>query len=180
MRFEIVVRDKRIPLASILAIISVMIVVGATIPKWTLAALTYYPAGKRYESKNVADHSGSANLSVSTFSFGADSIGHLCLNGTVSKQFSYNDTPAYAVNDALTIGYAYDGAFQSDNKDDWNVVSDAEKEVAGINLKKKIDKGTLIIRKSTDNNTWVRGSRSCYHKMVHRLFADRIRLHCRT
>lgn len=138
-----------------LAIVVVLISICLLTPLSALAAAkAYYPGVKSYQSRENAEHLTTASFSVSNFAFGAPSIGRVELMGSVNEESTINQYPAYAVDGTLTIGYAYDGSYLDGEKTEWNLYSDSGKTAAGIALKKKIEKGTIIIQKSTDGVIW--------------------------
>ncbi len=103
-----------------------------------------------------ADESGNyySGSSIDSFAYGRPSMGELAIYGDIPSEDTYQGYTSYAAKGEITIRYSYDGAFQTDKKEDWNLISDKSKKVNGIELSKKIALGTVIVQKSTDNQTW--------------------------
>ena len=116
---------------------------------------TYYPPINCYENENNSSYEDSKQYLTDEFCFGKNSIGKFFISGSINKESVFDGYQAYAAKGTLTIGYTYDGSYKTKVKEDWNLISDSEKSVDGISTKKKINKGAIIIQKSTDGSTWV-------------------------
>jgi hypothetical protein len=111
----------------------------------------YSPGAKIYEDNN---NSYPEETAVQNFSYGKTAIGEFYFEGSVTKESTYKGYNAYAVEDTFSLAYGYDNSYQTKEKDNWNLVSDSSKSVAGIQLPKKMGKGAIIIQKSIDGSTW--------------------------
>ncbi len=110
------------------------------------------PPKKIFETDESGDYySGS---SIDGFTYGKSSMGELAIYGDIPSEDTFQGYTSYAAMGEITIRYSYDGAFQTDTKEDWNLISDKSKKVNGIELSKKISLGAVIVQKSTDNQTW--------------------------
>ena len=127
-----------------LVICSYRSVIGNSI---TLECLSY---------QTETDTSYKAKTSVvEKMSYGRANIGPVKLDnskGTINKW--NDDIDAYSSTRDLTIQYGFEGNFKSNGTEKWNITSDGGKVVNNINLNKKIQDGSLIIRKSYDNVHW--------------------------
>lgn len=116
-----------------------------------LASSMYYvDAVGRYESVDSFNNSGS---SATKFAYGKQTLGGLYVNGEM-KTSSINGVKAYEVNGPISIGYSYSGDYQTSVKEDWNLYDSDEKQIGDIKLSKKIEKGLVLIQKSTDGVNW--------------------------
>ena len=118
------------------------------------AETTYTPAVEAFESSEESNHSAYDAEKKSSFSYGGKSMGALTVSGGINDISTINGFTAYSANGPLIIGYDYDGSYQTGNKNEWNLISEDGKEVLGFSISKKIEKGTLIIQKSTNGTTW--------------------------
>ncbi len=91
---------------------------------------------------------------VNKFIYGYDNIGIFNIKGDIVQQEMYNEYSAYGVGDVITFEYNYNGNFHTDNEESWNIYSDDQKIVAGIELDKKVREGVIIIQKSVDGISW--------------------------
>ncbi len=115
----------------------------------------YTVPAKGYESKDEsARYAASPENSVSVFSYGKSSIGTFNLSGPVNKESTINGYAAFAATDSLTLGYSYDGDYQTGEKESWNLYSDSGKSVMDISLRQKVGNGVFIVQKSTDQTNW--------------------------
>ena len=92
--------------------------------------------------------------SIDSFSYGRKSLGDLAIFGEVTSEDKYQGYSSYASKGEIHIRYSYDGAYKTDKKEDWNIVSDKTKSVNGIELPKKLALGAIIVQKSTDLEKW--------------------------
>ncbi len=107
-----------------------------------------------YQTENDTSYKSKTSV-VEKMSYGRANIGPVKLDnskGTINKW--NNDIDAYSSIRDLTIQYGFEGNFKSNGTEKWNITSDGGKVVNNINLKKKIQDGALIIRKSYDNVHW--------------------------
>ena len=120
--------------------------------------LTYAADVKKFPTKSIfeAGESGEyfSGSRIDSFTYGKSSIGTLSLLGDITSESTYNGYVAYAAGENIKIHYMYDGSFQTEKKEDWNLISDKSKKVNGIDVSGKIGLGAVIIQKSTDGSTW--------------------------
>jgi hypothetical protein len=124
------------------------------------------PPVKRYENDNGFSVSSSDSVSKPTY---GNSIGALFIDGASSHETTADGTTAYAADGNVSVGYTYtDGDYQTDVKENWNLVSSDAKTIGDIKLSKKVAKGTLIIQKSVDGKAWQNAREPIYN-----LFSDK-------
>ena len=125
------------------------------VPTNTYASNSYRASARLYETVDESlGYTLSFDNAISSFSYGKETIGMLELSGTVNKNTTIDGVDAYAVTDGITVRYSYDGGFHGKDKEDWHLVSDSGKTVAGIPLSKKIEDGVFVIQKSVDLINW--------------------------
>ena len=112
---------------------------------------TYSVSGKKYEGDENSNHE--TTTSVSSFSYGKDSVGMMAVKGDIHKTTTFNGKTAYGVNDTIAFRYVYNGEYQDSKGNQWYLENDKCKTVAGIDTK-QIQKGAIIIQKSADGTTW--------------------------
>lgn len=112
------------------------------------------PKGTIYELPEDSQYSTIEDHEVQRFMYGRKSLGTLSVAGPIGKESTYKGVTAYSVTAPITFGYDYDGSFQTDDKDNWNIESDNGKTVNGIEVSKKVRSGVVIIQKSPDGKNW--------------------------
>lgn len=90
------------------------------------ATMNYYVSGNSYELVDGTDFKVIGS-SKSTLCFKQKSIGSLTVKGNISKATTYDDYAAYGALDEISINYLYDGAFQTKDKEAWNLTSSDSK-----------------------------------------------------
>lgn len=125
-----------------------------TLQSNTVHAANAFPTHNMYEAGQDSGYTLDSKNSVESFSFGANSIGVLTIDGNVNYQETYDGFEAYGANGNVTFKYKYSGNYNSDTKTNWNVISDDSKKVAGIDIGKKINKGIVLVQKSTNGSNW--------------------------
>ncbi len=110
--------------------------------------------GTAFELGDDAKYVYDAAAPMTCFSYGRRSMGQLSLTGAINQTDVYNGVTAYGTEGGISFSYAYDGAFQTDNAEEWNIVSESGKNVNGIAVGAKIGTGALIIQKSYDGVTY--------------------------
>ncbi len=128
---------------------------SSLLPIHAEAVQTLYPEAELYQSKDNETHSTQKQYKVSSFTYAKTPIGKLTLTGSASQEAQYEGFPSYSVNDGCVIGYSYNGSYLNNKKEQWNLESDTGKTAAGITLSHKIEKGTIIVQKSTNHSNWV-------------------------
>lgn len=114
----------------------------------------YKVAGTFYEVKDNNNYKYQDAEAVTQMSFGNESVGALYINGVNLSEDTYNGFNAYGTNGNVTLSYVYDNTLLDGNKDEWHIVSDKTKKVAGNKLDSDILKGAVIIQKSYDGITY--------------------------
>ncbi len=116
----------------------------------------FNPDGKVYELESGSDYNyTSATACTGNTSYGKKAIGSINIYGSDLEESTYNSKLAYGATGEITLGYNYDGSFQSGVKSEWNLMSESTKTVGDISVGSKVKKGVIIIQKSTDGSTWV-------------------------
>lgn len=102
--------------------------------------------GSKYTFDNAA--------TVDRMQYGKKSLGEFSLGGQIKEKGNYRKHTAYGLQGEVAFSYAYDGAYQTDNKESWNIISEEGTIVNDIQLSGSIAKGVLIVQKSEDAYTW--------------------------
>lgn len=111
-------------------------------------------AGSSYEIKGNAKYSFEGLTPTGNMSYGQSSIGALSVSGEDLTKSSYNGKTAYGASSNVSFTYTFDTSLINTAVDEWHLVEDSEKKVAGQKLDSSILKGTLIIQKSYDGETY--------------------------
>lgn len=107
-----------------------------------------------YQSAINEDYTISREYSTSSFYYGKTSIGNFFVSGDADQQGSIKGFSAISAKGQLTIGYEYDGSFQTDDKEQWNITSDSTKSVNGLSLSGRMQDGAMLILKSNSGSDW--------------------------
>lgn len=110
--------------------------------------------GIYYEVKDNNNYKYQDAEAVNQMSFGNETAGSLYINGVNLSEDNYNGVAAYGVSGNISFSYVYDNTLLGASKDEWHIVSDKTKKVAGNKLDSDILKGTVIIQKSYDGITY--------------------------
>lgn len=88
---------------------------------------------------------------------GADTYGTFSISGNIVNVDCINDIPIYGVSgeDIISLTYSYTDKYLKASNEEWHLVSDSCKEVDGISLNDKIQKGAIVIQTSKDGAKWV-------------------------
>lgn len=113
----------------------------------------HYVSGTSYE---LPDNSGyeASGTSKEMLCYGEKSIGKLTVLGSITDTSTYSNFLAYGATDEISLSYLYDGKYQTKDKEEWNLVTSDEKNVNGISIEKKVNKGAIIVQKSRDKIAW--------------------------
>lgn len=85
-----------------------------------------------------------------------NTLGNFSLHGEVSADGDYNGVPSYVVSAGnAELTYSYSDSLLTAPEDEWHLVKDNSKKVAGLKLDSDIDYGTLILQTSKDGKSWV-------------------------
>lgn len=114
-----------------------------------------YPSGSSYELVEGSSYNYSGASPVSDLIYGRKTMGTFYIVGNFNEESTYREKLAYGTEETISFGYYYDGAFQTDVLEDYNILSDKSATVSGITLSGSIAKGALIIQKSYDGINWV-------------------------
>lgn len=113
------------------------------------------PSHNLYETESDLGYTLDTKNSIEKFSYGAKSIGTFAIDGNIAQQGKYGEYTAYGVNGEISFRYNYLGNYNSGTKTNWSIISDDSKEIAGIELKNKVNRGVVIVQKSTNGQTWI-------------------------
>ena len=114
----------------------------------------YVIDGDSYELSDASEFNTSGQKATVQMCYGAESIGKLVLSGSINEQTTYNKWDAIGATGDVSLTYTYNGAYQTDNKDTWNLSSSTGKNINGNNIDKKIEKGAIVIERSKDGIVW--------------------------
>ena len=86
----------------------------------------------------------------------SDTCGQFVLNGTLTADGTEANVPSYSVSgEEVSFAYTFPDALCDAQEDAWHLVSDSGKNVAGVKLETKIQKGAVIVQTSKDGQVWV-------------------------
>lgn len=106
-----------------------------------------------YEFDN-GDYYFSASEPIAMMSFGKQAIGSLIVSGHLTGSTEFNGVQAFGVQDGqVSFSYVYDDMFISEDNP-YHVISDKGNKIDGIKLSAKIEKGALLIQKSSNGDSW--------------------------
>ena len=106
-----------------------------------------------YEFEN-GDYDYSSAEPTAMMSFGKQSIGSLIITGHLTGSEMYNGVQAYGIQDGqVSFSYHYDDTFISEDHP-FHVISDKGNKIDGMKLTAKIEKGALLVQKSSDGINW--------------------------
>lgn len=102
-----------------------------------------------YEFSEASGHKSSANTKT---------YGQFSIVGTESNPVSIgkkNGVPAYTIDKGkITISYTYSDDILNAANDEWHLVEDKEKNVDIYKLDSNVQKGTLLLQRSSDHLNW--------------------------
>ena len=114
----------------------------------------YKISGNSFELSDDSGFNTSGKKATSRMCYGAGSIGELVIAGSINNQTTYNNWDAIGATGALSLTYTYNGAYQTDDKDTWNISSSTGKTINGNDIDEKIEKGAIVVERSLDGNSW--------------------------
>ena len=136
----------------------VIMCVICAISKFTVSATEetkeFKIQGVCYEVKDNNNYKYQDAEAVNKMSFGKEAVGSLYVKGVNLSEDTYNGVKAYGTTGNVTFSYVYDNTLLNASKDNWHIVSDKTKKVAGEKLDADILNGTIIIQKSYDGKTY--------------------------
>lgn len=118
------------------------------------AANGYTVEGQSYELTDGSSFDVNGNSSKNTLCYGRRALGSLEASGSINEQGTYGSWNAIGAYGEIALTYSYDGSYQTSNKEQWNLTTSNDKSVNGIDLGKKIEKGAIIVEKSSDGKQW--------------------------
>lgn len=118
------------------------------------AANGYTVEGQSYERTDGSSFDVNGNSSKNTLCYGRRALGSLEASGSINEQGTYGSWNAIGAYGEIALTYSYDGSYQTSNKEQWNLTTSNDKSVNGIDLGKKIEKGAIIVEKSSDGKQW--------------------------
>lgn len=123
--------------------------------KYEQSGVIKYPAGSSYELSEGASYNYSGASPVSYLTYGRKTMGTFYIIGNFNEESTYQDKFAYGTEETISFGYYYDGAYQTDVLENYNILADESTVVAGSTLSGSISKGALIVQKSYDGINWM-------------------------
>lgn len=144
----------RFTLHRIFSLILLFTICGSFVFSISAAASDYCPDTKLYELPLGSEYLIEEKKEVNRFSYGRSAIGKFKVKGPVDRETSRGEKTAYSVSGPVTFTYQYNGDFQTDNRDAWNLYDHSEKNVNGEKIPKKVKSGAIIVQKSNDGFHW--------------------------
>lgn len=114
-----------------------------------------YPVGSSYELSEGSSYNYSGATPVSDLTYGRKTMGTFYIVGNFNEESTYQDKFAYGTEETISFGYYYDGAYQTDVLENYNILVDESTVVSGSTLSGSIAKGALIVQKSYDGVNWI-------------------------
>ena len=146
-----------VTLTTLLAILGVMVfcsnIVNAAEKKENLYS-------ESYEVNEGAKFTFASDDKVTSFGYGRSALGTFYIQGAINDPTEFNGVKAYGTSGNITFGYDYNNSFQTGTATDWNLIDsgwfEGKISIAGEEIKpsKNIDKGAIVIQKSSDGKTW--------------------------
>jgi len=118
------------------------------------SSTTQSPAVQPYEIQEDNDISLSDSSAVNKFSYGKNAVGHFALSNTDDRVSEYDGCKTYFAEGPVSFNYSYDGSYQTENKEEWNLASYDSKKIGDIKTKKNGKSGEVLIQKSEDGKKW--------------------------
>lgn len=94
------------------------------------------------------------DYAVQKFAYGRTSMGTLTLSGAIDQQTKYKEWNTYLADNTVSIGYQYNGAYQSGIDEEWHISSIGVKTIGNLSLSSKIKMGAVVIEQSADGENW--------------------------
>lgn len=110
---------------------------------------------KSYELAEGSKFSFSNAMAVENMEYGKKALGEFSLVGQITRKGNYRKHTAYGLQGDVAFSFKYDGSYQTDKAEDWNIISEEGTIVDDIRLSGSIAKGALIVQKSEDAYTWI-------------------------
>ena len=107
-----------------------------------------------YAIKENSSYAVKNGTKTDIFVFGEKTLGTLSIDGEILETQPYNNVTAYTAVDELRFRYYYDGDYQNDNKNDWNLTDSDAKKISGCDTDGKIKCGGLLVQSSSDGENW--------------------------
>ena len=123
--------------------------------KYEQSGVIKYPAGSSFELTEESSYNYSGASPVSDLTYGRKTMGTFYIIGNFNEESTYQDKLAYGTEETISFGYYYDGAYQTDVIENYNILADESTVVAGSTLSGSISKGALIVQKSYDGINWM-------------------------
>ena len=122
----------------------------------SLMVLAQPISGTSYQMDEGAKYVfGSGSRVYNDYSYGQSSLVKISIGDSLYENATYNGYTAYGVSGGVRFWYfPVSESFQTDDPEEWNLITDAGKSVNGISLSQKINKGVFIVQKSSDGSTW--------------------------
>lgn len=102
--------------------------------KYEQSGVIKYPAGSSYELSEGASYNYSGASPVSYLTYGRKTMGTFYIIGNFNEESTYQDKFAYGTEETISFGYYYDGAYQTDVLENYNILADESTVVAGSTL----------------------------------------------
>lgn len=128
--------------------------IGANTSVCVAEAATLTPAAQLYELPDNNGYNIEEQQEVTSFAYGKSSLGTFSVSGNIDDVSAYRGKTAYGVSGNLSFSYAYDGALQGNNAENWNLSFDTATSVAGYNLPVSIGQGVVLIQTSTNGSVY--------------------------
>lgn len=72
------------------------------------------------------------DYAVQKFAYGRTSMGTLTLSGAIDQQTKYKEWNTYLADNTVSIGYQYNGAYQSGIDEEWHISSTGAKTIGNL------------------------------------------------
>ena len=150
-------KNKWSILTIILFVLTLFLIAPFIKPSASNNEKTMVIGAKTYEFDEDSNYNFSSASEVASMSFGKKQLGSLSIKGNITDTSTYRNRTAYGLGDdsKISFSYTYDGSLLTDEKNVWHLDTDTGTAVENINLGGSINKGVMIVQKSSDGSTWV-------------------------
>lgn len=148
---------KKIHMKKILFCLTAAIGLLVTAPKAVNAEEeAKLPSGVYYEFEDGEDFicNTETERTEMVFDYGKSRLGEFSVSGNKLSADTFGGVQAYGVSGELALRYEYDGAFHSDVKTNWKIISCGEDKIDDIELDKSVANGSIIVCKSENGADW--------------------------
>lgn len=121
---------------------------------------TYSIYGDSYENNGEDNFANGSKKDI--LLYGKNALGSMTIVGEIEEKGLYENVMAFNINDNVSFEYRYDGMFNDNDKDQWNIESSDSKKIHDIELDENVQEGVIIVQKSSDGINWINATDPVY------------------